>query len=63
MGWCTMMYEDDVIAEVRRVKDEIAAQYAYDVRALARAMREKQGKDGRKVVRFSPKRPVIAKKA
>lgn len=55
------MYEDDVIAEVRRVKDEIAAQYAYDVRALARAMRERQGKDGRKVVSFESKRPAVEK--
>jgi len=50
------MYEDSVISEVRRIKEEIAAQYGYDVHALAKALREKQGKYGRKVVSLPPKR-------
>lgn len=57
------MYEDDVIEEVWRVKDEIAAEFNYDVHALADALRKDEGKDGRKVVSLEPKRPVIAKKA
>jgi hypothetical protein len=54
------MYEDDVIAEVRKAKERIAKQFGYDVRALARALREEQGKDGRRVVNLSPKRPIAA---
>ncbi len=56
------MYEDEVIEEVRRVKDEIAAEFHYDVHALAESLRADEGKDGRKVVRFSPKQPVAVKK-
>gem|GEM_PF-4190348 len=36
----------------------MAAKYNYDVHALAKALREKQGKDGRKIVTLSPKRPT-----
>ena len=56
------MYEDEVVREVRRVRDELAAEYGYDVHALARALREKQGKDGRTVVRLNPKPAARAKK-
>jgi hypothetical protein len=44
------MIEDDVIKELWRVKDAQAALYRYDVRALARALREQQTKSGRTVV-------------
>ncbi len=57
------MYEDDVLCELWNVKDAMAAKYNYDVHALARALREKQGKDGRKVVTLSPKRPAAASPA
>ncbi len=50
------MHEDSVMQEVHRIKDEIAARYNYDVRALAKALREAQEKGGRKVVHREPKR-------
>lgn len=53
------MYEDEVLKEVWRIKDAIAARHGYDVRAIAKALREKQGKDGRRVVTLEPKRPVV----
>jgi len=52
------MYEDDVIAGVRKTKERIAAEFGYDVHALARALREKQRKDGRRVVNLRHKRPM-----
>lgn len=55
------MDEDQVIAEVRRTKEQIAARHNYDVRALAKTLREKQGKDGRKVVSFPARRPAGTK--
>lgn len=36
------MHEDSVIAEVRRIKEAIAAEYKYDVRTLAAALRREQ---------------------
>ena len=34
------MHEDEVIKELHRVKDEIAARFNYDVTAMGRAMQE-----------------------
>ena len=50
------MYEDSVVAEVRRIKEEHAARYGYDVRAIAAALRKEQEKGGRKVVSLPAKR-------
>ena len=52
------MHEDSVMQEVHRIKDEIAARYNYDVRAIAKAAREMQEREGRVVVRRPPKRVV-----
>ncbi len=54
------MVEDDVIRELWRVKDSRARRYNYDVRAMARDLRERQAEGGRKVVAFQPKRPTSA---
>ncbi len=51
------MYEDEVIRELRRIKEEHAAQYGYDIRKMVRALREKQEREGRKVV-SPPRRRV-----
>ena len=45
---------DEIVAEVQRIKQEHAAEYNYDIQAMFRALREKQKKNGRKVV--SPER-------
>jgi hypothetical protein len=39
-----------VIAEVRRVKDELAKRFNYDLAAMLRDARARQGKSGHKVV-------------
>ena len=57
------MHEDDVLKEVWRIKDEIAAEHGYDIHALAQSLREDEGKDGRKVVTLSPKRPAPSKRS
>lgn len=56
------MYNDEVITEVRRVREELAEEYQYNVQAMMQAFREKEGKDGRKVVRLEPKRVANEKK-
>ncbi len=50
------MCEDPIVAEVRRWRDEYAKKFNYDLDAICRDAQEKQGKDGRKVVSFPPKR-------
>ena len=39
-----------MIAEVRRVKDELAKRFNYDLAAMLRDARARQGKSGHKVV-------------
>ena len=41
---------DSVIAEVRRVKDELAKRFNYDLAAMLRDARARQIKSGHKVV-------------
>lgn len=58
-----------MIREVRRIKEDIAAQYGYDVRAIAKAAREHSQKHGRKALSRPPKRvasqycPVLCPRA
>jgi hypothetical protein len=51
------MLEDAVIEEMHRIKDAIAAQYDYDVRKIALALREEQQNSGRGVVSRMKPRP------
>ena len=54
------MSDDPIVEETRRIKEQVAAQYGYDVRALAQALRKEQQKGGRKVVSL-PSKPVVVR--
>ena len=45
-------WEDEIVAEVRAVRDAYAKQFAYDVRAICRDLRRSQEAGNRKVVRL-----------
>jgi hypothetical protein len=49
---------DEVILEVRRIKEELARKFNFDVRAMAADARERQWKSGHKVVSFAKPRDV-----
>ena len=49
------MHEDEIMADVRAVRDALAARHDYDVRALYEAARERAQKSQRKVVKLSPR--------
>jgi len=53
------MFEDPIVEEVRRIKEAHAARYNYDIRAMAKALREQQQRSGHKVVSL-PRRRVQA---
>ena len=53
------MNHDDVIKEVRTIREQLAEQHDYDVRALFVAAKERQQESERKVVKLMPK-PVEA---
>ena len=50
------MREDSILREIRRIKDENAAKYGYDVRALGKALQKEQRQSGQKLVSRRPKR-------
>jgi hypothetical protein len=50
------MRDDSVVREIRQIKDDNAAKYGYDVRALGKALQEDQRQSGRKLVSRCQKR-------
>jgi hypothetical protein len=44
------MWEDPIVFEVRRVREQLAAQYNYDVGAIFAEMRRRQSTLGEKLV-------------
>ena len=51
------MREPDVLADIRAVRDELAARYGGDAGALSLALAERSRIAGRMVVRFPPRTP------
>jgi len=54
------MAKDYIVDEVRRVREEQAAKYAFDVKAILAAAKKRQRRSGRKIVSFLPKKKVFA---
>jgi len=47
---------DPIVEEVRRVRDDHAARFHYDLDAIFRDIKEQEKKSGRKFVSFPPRR-------
>ena len=56
------MWRDPIIAEVRRIREEYAAQYNYDIKAICRAARERQKTSGHKIVSLSSRATISSQK-
>ncbi len=50
------MWEDPIVEEVRRIREEHAALFGYDLRAIYDDLKESERKSGRAIVSFPPKR-------
>jgi hypothetical protein len=48
-----MTWSDPIVDEVRRVRDEYAARFNYDLRAIYRDLKEQEKRSGRKIVSFA----------
>lgn len=48
-------WEDEIVAEVRAVRDAYAKRFAYDVRAICQDLKRSQDAGNRKVVRLPAK--------
>jgi hypothetical protein len=50
------MWHDPIVEEVRRHREDYAAQFDHDLHLICRDLRRREGKDGRKIVNLPPKR-------
>jgi hypothetical protein len=50
------MARDEIVEEMRRVRDEFAKSHDYDVKKISRALKREEAASGRKLVRLSPRR-------
>jgi hypothetical protein len=57
------MWNDPIVEEVRKIRDEHAKKFNYDLRAIAEDLKKQQAANGRKVVTLAPKKPVVLPKA
>ena len=53
------MNHDDIIKEVRKIREQLAASHGYNVRALFAEAKKRQKESGRKVVKLTPRRLKI----
>ena len=50
------MWKDEIVEEVRRIREENAAKFNYDLKAILDDARKRQKLSGRKAVSFEPKK-------
>lgn len=53
------MWNDPIVEEVRKLRDEYAAQFGYDLEAIFKDLKESERKNGRQTVSF-PSRKLEA---
>ena len=54
------MGKDPIVDEVRRVREELAARYGFDVKAILMASKKRQRRSAHQVVLLVPKKKLIA---
>ena len=54
------MARDPIVDEVRRVRENLAAKYGFDIKAILVASKKRQGQSRRKVVSFVQKKKLSA---
>ena len=55
------MAKDSIVDEIHAIRDEIAKEYNYDLRAIVQAMRNASAESGRQVVSSPAKPPSKSK--
>lgn len=53
------MWNDPIVEEVRKLRDEYAAQFGYDLGAIFKDLKESEQKNGRQTVSFPPRKPEM----
>lgn len=52
------MPKDEIVDEIRRVRDEYAARFNYDLDKIFKDLKKQEAKSSRKFVSLRPKKPV-----
>jgi hypothetical protein len=52
------MWDDPIVEEVRKAREEHAARFDYDLERIFQDLKEREQQSGRKVVSLPPRRPV-----
>ena len=53
------MWKDEIVEEVRRVREELAARFNHDITAIVENARKEQAASGRRTVSFPPRKSGI----
>jgi hypothetical protein len=53
------MHRDPIVAEIRRIREEFAARFNYDLDAILDDARQRYAAGDRKVIRRPPRRPLV----
>ena len=53
------MASDPIVDEIKRYREEQAAKFNYDLRAIVADVQRRQAEEGRKVVRRDPRPPQV----
>jgi hypothetical protein len=56
------MWDDPIVAEVRKVRKEHAEKFNYDLRAIAADLKKQQKAGKRKFVKLHPRKPSVLPK-
>lgn len=56
------MPQDEIIQEVRAIREAYARQFNFDIQAIYRDAKERELKENRKVVSLAPRRTAAAEK-
>lgn len=53
------MWKDEIVEEVRRIREANAAKFNHDLKAILDDARRRQHESGRKTVSFPPRKPEV----
>lgn len=56
------MWKDPIVEEVRRLRDQYAAQLGYDINLIFQDIQKRQALAGKKMVSFPPRPPIKVSK-
>jgi len=57
------MWTDEIVESTRKVREEYAAKFGYDLEAIYADLKKQEEKSERKIVSFPPKKPMLVPEA